>query len=81
MQILISLLGLFLLIPAALAGIVAGVRDLAANSSLLMAQLDQLMMLGESLWPVSCALALITGGIIALSAGFWLLIRGLQSRA
>lgn len=81
MHLLIALLGLFLLIPAALAGIITGLRDLASSSNLITAHLDQLIMLGESLWPVSCALAMITGGTIALSAGFWLLIRGLQFRA
>jgi hypothetical protein len=81
MQLLIALIGLLVLIPAALAGIVAGFRDLSANSSQLMSHLDQLMVLGQSLWPLSCALALIVGGIVALSVGFWLLMRGLQSFA
>jgi len=81
MQLLITLIGLLVLIPAALAGIVTGFRDLSANSSQLISQIDQLVVLGQSLWPFSCALALIITGTIALLAAFWLLVRGLQSAA
>lgn len=79
MQLLIALLSLLVLIPAALAGITTGLSDLASNSELLLSQVGQLLMLGQSLWPVCCALALVLAGVMALMASVWLAIRGLQS--
>jgi hypothetical protein len=81
MQLLIALLSLLLLIPAALAGIAAGLRDLANNSEVLVSQVEQLFALGQSLWPACCALALVSAGVIVLFASVWLAIRGLQLRA
>jgi len=79
MHLLITILSLLLLLPAALAGIAAGLSDLASNSELVLSQIDQLLTLGQSLWPACCALALISAGILALIASIWLTIRGLQS--
>lgn len=79
MQLLIALLSLFLLLPAALAGIAAGLSDLARNSELVLSQIGQLLDVGQSLWPACCALAMVSAGILALIGSVWLGIRGLQS--
>ena len=80
MHVLITLLGLLLLIPAALAGISSGLRDLSANRAYFMTQMEQLLTLGHSLWPACCALALVLAGVLTLAACLWIMARGLQSR-
>ncbi len=79
MHLLIFLLGALLLIPAALAGIAAGLHDLMSVSGELAAQIGPLIEIGRSLWPACCALAAVAGGLTLLVAGFVLLARGLQS--
>ncbi len=80
MHVLLAFLGLLLLIPAALAGIATGLRDLTASSNTFASQLDQLLTLGQSLLPACGALALIVVSLLALAASVWLLARSLQLR-
>lgn len=79
MHLLTILLSTLLLIPAALAGIAAGLRELEASSSDLLVQVARLIDIGQSLWPACYALVLVAGGALLLLASLVLLARGLQS--
>lgn len=78
MHLLLMVLTALLLIPAALAGIAAGLHDLVASGGELAAHIDPLIDIGRALWPACCALAMLAGAIALLMAGIMLLARGLQ---
>jgi|GEM_PF-6011977 len=78
MQLLIALLALLLLIPAALAGIGDGLRQALSNFDCIATALPHASAMLAEVAPLAPAMALLLAGVATLAVAAWLIVRVVQ---
>ena len=81
MQLLMPLIAILLLVPAALAGFRNGFRQLLDSTREFPQQLDELLRAAEPLWPACQSLLGLLLSAAALAAAVGMVALGLKSRA
>lgn len=79
MHLLVAIIALILLIPAAVAGIGNGLIDALTRLECLPAALPHARAMLTELAPLAPALALLTAGVATLAVATWLIIRVVNS--
>ncbi|WP_376696895.1 hypothetical protein [Wenzhouxiangella sp. EGI_FJ10305] len=79
MHLLLTIVILLLMIPAALAGIGEGLVGAIANSDCLSGALPHASALLAELAPIVPALALLLAGVATLAVATWLIVRVVES--
>lgn len=79
MHLILTLMALMLLVPAALAGIGRGLLDAMANLECLSAALPHASALFTEMAPMAPAAVMLLAGMATLGLAVWLIVRAVNS--